>query len=117
MHLFREAMLLYLSSLEHKSFLELKNTQLFYLVIKLMKPFAVPRAYTGWKTKRGIGIILLRAENFTKWLTADVSGSPKILDNISSVILSTEKYDTDTSLSFAYRTSLWYGKKFSSLDN
>ena len=62
MYLFRKDILLYLSSLERRSFVKLKKTQLFYLFIKLMKPFAVPRAFTGWKTKRGIGIIL-----FSHW--------------------------------------------------
>ena len=32
----------------------MKETQLFYLAIKLTKPFAVPNACTGLKTKRGI---------------------------------------------------------------
>ena len=65
MHQFKAAILLYLNSLERKSFVKLKKTQLFYLVIKLMKPFIVPRAYTRRKTKRGIGIILFRTENYT----------------------------------------------------
>ena len=39
MQLFREAILLYLSSLERKRFMKLKKAQLFYLVIKLMKLF------------------------------------------------------------------------------
>ena len=44
---FEAAILLYLSSLERKNFVKLKKTHLFTLVIKLMKPFAVPRACTG----------------------------------------------------------------------
>ena len=40
---FKGAILLYQSSLEHKVVLKLKKTQLFYLVIKLMKPFATLR--------------------------------------------------------------------------
>ena len=43
-------------------------------------------------------------------LLIDISGSMEILDNIS-VILRTEKYDTDTSLSFSSRTSPWYSKR------
>ena len=46
-------LMLYLSSMERRNFMKLKKTQLFYLAIKLMKPFAVPRACTKWKTKRG----------------------------------------------------------------
>ena len=65
MHRFKVAILLYLSSMERKNFMKLKKTQLFYLVIKLMKPFAVPRACTTRKTKRDIGIIFFRTENYT----------------------------------------------------
>ena len=61
---FNVAILLYLSLMERTKFMKLKNAQLFYLAIKLMKPFAVPRACTRWKTKRGIGIILFRTENY-----------------------------------------------------
>ena len=43
MYLFEEAILLYQSSLERKNLVKLKETQLFYLVIKLTKPFAVPK--------------------------------------------------------------------------
>ena len=57
MNRFKAAILLYLSSLEHKNFMKLKKTRLFYLVIKLLKPFSVPRACTRRETKRGIGII------------------------------------------------------------
>ena len=65
MHQFKAVILLYLSSMEHKNFMKLKKAQLFYSVIKLMKPFAVPRACTRLKTKRGIGTICFRAENYT----------------------------------------------------
>ena len=67
MHQFKSAILPYLSSLERKNFVNLKETQLFYLVIKLMKHFTVPRTCTGWKTKTGIGIIFCRAENYTDY--------------------------------------------------
>ena len=43
-------------------------------------------------------------------LLTDISGSLKILDNIS-VILSTKKYDTNTSLSFSSLTSPWCSKR------
>ena len=43
-------------------------------------------------------------------LLTDISGSLKILDNIS-VILSTKKYGTDTSLSFSSPTSPWCSKR------
>ena len=46
MHRFKAAILLYLSSMERKRINELEKTQLFYLVIKLTKPFVVPRACT-----------------------------------------------------------------------
>ena len=46
-------------------FREIEKETIFYLVIKLMKPFAVLRACTGWKTKRGIVIIFFRTENYT----------------------------------------------------
>ena len=42
MHRFKAGIFLYLSSMERKNFMKLKMAQLFYLVIKLMKPFAVP---------------------------------------------------------------------------
>ena len=42
-----------------------KEKQLFYLVIKLTKPFAAPKTCTGWKTGRHIGIIFFRAGNYT----------------------------------------------------
>ena len=42
--------------------MNLKETQLFYSVIKLTKPFAVLMACTGDK---GIGIIVSRADNYT----------------------------------------------------
>ena len=45
--------------------MKLKKTQLLYLVVKLMKPFAVPRDCTRRKTKRGIGIVIFRTENYT----------------------------------------------------
>ena len=35
----------------------LRKTQLFYLVVKLTKPFAVEKASTRRKAKRGIGTI------------------------------------------------------------
>ena len=38
MHRFKAAILLHLSSMELKNFMKLKKTQLFYLVIKLIKP-------------------------------------------------------------------------------
>ena len=38
---FKAAILLYQSSLEHNNFVNLKETQLFYLVIKVTKPFTV----------------------------------------------------------------------------
>ena len=44
--IFKAAILLYQSSLEHKSFVNLKETQLFILIIKLTKPFAVLKACT-----------------------------------------------------------------------
>ena len=71
MHLFTEAILLYLSSLERKSFLKLKKTQLFYLGIKLRKPFAVPRAYTDEKLREVSVSYFFRTENYT-----DVIGEP-----------------------------------------
>ena len=63
--LIQSSHMLYRSSLEHKGFVKLKKTQLFYLAIKLTKPFAVPKVCTRSKTKRGIGIILFRADNYT----------------------------------------------------
>ena len=36
--------------------MKLKEMQLFYLVFKLTKTFALPRTCTRWKTNRGIGI-------------------------------------------------------------
>ena len=42
MHYFKSAILPYQNSLERKNFVKFKRTQLFYLVIKSMKPFAVP---------------------------------------------------------------------------
>ena len=65
MHRIKAAILLYLSSLERKSFVKLKTTQFFYLVMGLIKPFTVPRACTGWKTKRGIRIKFFLTENYT----------------------------------------------------
>ena len=56
--------MLYQSSLERKTFVKLKKTQLLSLVIKLTKPFAVAKACTRWKTKRGMGIIFFRADNY-----------------------------------------------------
>ena len=44
-----------------------------------------------------------------------ISASMKILDNIS-VIISTKKYDTNTSLNFSSHTSLWYGNRLGKLD-
>ena len=38
MHQSKAAVLLYLNSMKHKNFMKLKEIQLFYLVIKLMKP-------------------------------------------------------------------------------
>ena len=37
--------------MEHKNFMKLKKTQLFYLVIKLMNPFAVPKALRDEKLR------------------------------------------------------------------
>ena len=51
MHRFKAALLLCLSSMERKNFMKLKTRQLFYLVIKLMKPFAVPRACNDEKLR------------------------------------------------------------------
>ena len=65
MHRFKAAILLYLSLMERKKLVELKKTELFYLVIKLTKPFAVPRALRDGKTKRGVGIIFFCTENYT----------------------------------------------------
>ena len=65
MHRFKTTILLYLNSMERKNVMKLKKTQLFYLVVKLMKPFAVPRACTRRKTRRGIGIVIFPAENYT----------------------------------------------------
>ena len=44
--------------------MKLKETQLFYLIIKLTKPYAVPTACKSSKTKRGISIIFSRADNY-----------------------------------------------------
>ena len=52
--------MLYQSSMERKNVVKLKRTQLFYLVIKSTKPFAIPKACTRWKTKRGIDIKFFR---------------------------------------------------------
>ena len=60
MRKFKAAILLYQISLQCKNFVKLKNTQLFCLVIKLRKSFAVPKACT-----RCIGIIYFRADNYT----------------------------------------------------
>ena len=49
-------------------------------------------------------------------LLTDISASMKILDSIS-VIISTKKYDTDTSLKFSSHTSLWYSNRLGKLDN
>ena len=54
---------LYQSLLERKIFHNLKETQLFYLIIKLTKAFAVPKSCTRWNTKRRIGMIFFRADN------------------------------------------------------
>ena len=45
--------------------MNLKETQLFYFVIKLPKPFAVPKAFRKGKAKRGIGITFSRSDNYT----------------------------------------------------
>ena len=58
------AILLCQSSLELKNFMKLKKTQMFHLVIKLKKPFVVPKTCTRCKTKRTIGIILFGADNY-----------------------------------------------------
>ena len=47
LHQFKAAILLYLSSLDRKNLVKLKTAPFFYLVIKLIKPFVVPRACTG----------------------------------------------------------------------
>ena len=41
---FKTAILPYQSSLERKNFVKLTRTQLFYLFIKIAKPFDVPKA-------------------------------------------------------------------------
>ena len=41
--------------------MNLKETHLLLLV---KKSFTVPKASTGWKTKRGIGIIFFQADNY-----------------------------------------------------
>ena len=45
--LIKAAILLYQSSTERKNFVKLKEKQLFYLVIKLKKSFAVSKACTS----------------------------------------------------------------------
>ena len=65
MHQFKAAILLYQSSLGLKNFVKFSKKELFYLVIKLTKSFAVPKACTRWNTKRGIGIIYFRGDNCT----------------------------------------------------
>ena len=82
MHRFKAAILLYLSSMERKNFIKLKKTQLFYLAIKLMKHFAVPRACTRSKTKRGMGIIFFRTEHHTD-----------VMENYSSELLLSNKHN------------------------
>ena len=47
-----------------QNFVKLKKTQLFYLGIKLMKPFVVQKVCTRLKTKRAIDIIFFRANNY-----------------------------------------------------
>ena len=49
-----------------KRFVNLKETQLFHLVIKQMKPFAVPKDFMRWKTKRGIGVVFFWTDNFVQ---------------------------------------------------
>ena len=49
-------------------------------------------------------------------LLTDITALVKILDNIS-IIISTKKYDTDTSLNYASHTSLWYSNRLRKLDN
>ena len=63
-HQLKAAIMLYESSLECKNFVNLKETQLFYSVIKWTKLFAILEACTSWKTKRGIDIIFVRADNY-----------------------------------------------------
>ena len=68
--------------------------QLFYLVIKLMKPFAAPRACRGWKAKRCIGIIVFRTANYThviencQWVTNTTTKlSQKVLLHFHRIFL------------------------------
>ena len=44
--------------------MKLKETQFIYLVIKLTKPFTVPKTCMRWKAEKGIGIIFFRANNY-----------------------------------------------------
>ena len=49
-----------------KNVVKLKETQLFYLVIKLPKPVAVlKKVFRKGKAKRGIGITFFRSDNYT----------------------------------------------------
>ena len=65
MHQFKAAILHYLNSLESKNVLKLKKTQLFYLVIKLMKHFASTKGLYEIRTKRAISTIFFRTKNYT----------------------------------------------------
>ena len=57
--------MLYQSLLERKTFVKLKETQLFYLIMKLTKPFTVPKACTKQKAMRDTHIIFSQADNYT----------------------------------------------------
>ena len=70
--------MLYQSSPERRNFTKMKETQLFYLDIKLTKPFVAAKLIPDEKEKSYQYHLLL----------------------IIIVTVSTKKYDTDTSLSF-----------------
>ena len=56
MHQFKAAIFIYLSSMKLKNCMKLRKAQLFYLVTKLLKPFAVPRTLTLNRPGGGGGI-------------------------------------------------------------
>ena len=70
----------YTITVEHKNFVKLKEIQLFNLVIKLIKPLALPTAYTKWKTKRGTGIKFL-ALIITLMLSTTFNEAPMSISN------------------------------------
>ena len=54
-----------------KNFVQLRETQLFYLVIKLTKPRAVPKTCTRWKLREVSVLSFSRADNYDVVMAVD----------------------------------------------